>query len=92
MSKSTSLALAALTLLLSASASAATLARQSGAFGVVTYDPAEIVIESVEDWDALSAAVADGLATEGVIVRLACDIGPVTTMVGSLMTTPRPLT
>ncbi len=83
MSKSTSLALAALTLLLSASASAATLARQSGAFGVVTYDPAEIVIESVEDWDALSAAVADGLATEGVIVRLACDIGPVTTMVGS---------
>ena len=36
---SSKLAVAALTLLLSASASAAMLARQSGAFGIVTYDP-----------------------------------------------------
>ena len=35
---SSKLAVAALALLLSASASAATLARQSGAFGIVTYD------------------------------------------------------
>ena len=77
---------AALALLFSASAQAATLARTSGAFGIVTYDPVRVVptvIESVGDWDALSAAVADGLATEGVIVRLACDIGPVATMVGT---------
>ena len=49
------LGVAALALLVSASASAATLARQRGAFGIVTYD-VPIVIESVADWDALLAA------------------------------------
>ena len=39
---SSKLAVAALALLASASASAATLARQSGAFGIVTYDPAPV--------------------------------------------------
>ena len=75
------LGVAALALLASASASAATLARQRGAFGIVTYD-VPIVIESVADWDALSAAVAGGLSTEGAIVLLANDVGPVTHMVG----------
>ena len=81
------LGVAALALLASAGASAATLARQCGAFGIVTYDPAKVVpsvIESVADWDALSAAVAGGLATEGTVVRLANDVGPVTTTVGTV--------
>ena len=83
MNKSTSWGLA-VTLLLSASASATTLARQNGAFGIVTYDPVTVVIESVADWNAFSAAVADGsLATEGVIVRLSNDVGPVSTTVGT---------
>ena len=69
------------------------LARQYGAVGIVTYDPIPLteptntvmsVIESMADWNALSAAVADGTVTEGTIVRLACDIGPVTTMVGTV--------
>jgi hypothetical protein len=68
------------------------LARQYGAVGIVTYDPIPLteptntvmsVIESVADWNALSAAVADGSVTDGTIVRLACDVGPVTTMVGT---------
>ena len=50
--------------------------------GVVTFDPVTIVIGSVADWDALSAAVAGGLETEGVLVLLANDVGPVTNMVG----------
>ena len=77
---------AALALLLSASASATTLARQSGAFGIVTYDPAKVVpsvIESVDDWNEFSAAVACGVPTEGVTVRLANDVGPVSTTVGT---------
>ncbi|MBP5320828.1 MAG: hypothetical protein J6334_07545, partial [Kiritimatiellae bacterium] len=49
--------------------------------GIVTYD-VPIIIESVADWDALSAAVAGGLSTEGAIVLLANDVGPVTNMVG----------
>ena len=80
------LGVAALALLASASASAATLARQCGAFGIVTYDPVMVVpsvIESVADWDALSAAVAGGLETEGAVVLLACDVGPVATTVGT---------
>ena len=52
------------------------------ASGVVTRDPVTVVIESVADWDALSAAVAGGLETEGVLVLLANDVGPVTNMVG----------
>ena len=78
---------AALALLASTSASAATLARQCGAFGIVTYDPVMVVpsvIESVADWDALSAAVAGGLETEGTVVRLANDVGPVATTVGTV--------
>ena len=56
------------------------------ASGVVTYyAPVNlpVVIESVDDWNELSAAVAGGLATEGMIVRLANDIGPVTNPVGT---------
>ena len=73
-------------------APAGMLARQCGAVGIVTYDPIPLteptntvmsVIESVADWNALCAAVADGAATEGTIVRLACNVGPVTTMVGT---------
>ena len=51
--------------------------------GVVTRDPAPIVIASVADWDALSAAVAGGLETEEAVVLLACDVGPVATTVGT---------
>ena len=51
--------------------------------GVVTRDPEPIVIGSVADWDALSAAVAGGLETEGTNVLLACDVGPVATTVGT---------
>ena len=78
---------AATALLLSAHADAAALlARQCGAFGIVTYDPVKVVpsvIESVADWDALSDAVEGGAATEGLTVRLACDVGPVATTVGT---------
>ena len=70
-------------LLLSVSASAATLARQRGAFDVVSNVPAEVFIESVDDWNEFSAAVADGVATEGMFVRLANDVGPVSTTVGT---------
>ena len=51
--------------------------------GVVTRDPEPIVIGSVADWDALSAAVAGGLETEGTVVLLANDVGPVATTVGT---------
>ena len=70
-------------LLLSVGASAATLARQSGAFDIVSNVPAEVFIESVDDWNEFSAAVADGVATEGMLVRLANDVGPVSTTVGT---------
>ena len=55
---------------------------ERSAAGVVTYD-APIVITSAADWNALSAAVAHGAPTEGTTVRLACDVGPVTAMVGT---------
>ena len=35
------------------------------------------------DWDEFSAAVAGGLETEGAVVLLACDVGPVSTTVGT---------
>ena len=50
--------------------------------GVVTYD-APIIIESVAVWNEFCAAVADGLETEGVVVLLANDVGPVSTTVGT---------
>lgn len=50
--------------------------------GVVTYD-APIIIESVADRDEFCAAVAGGLETEGVVVLLANDVGPVATTVGT---------
>ena len=56
----------------------------ASAAGIVTYDPVVIVIESVDDWNAFCAAVEDGsLATEEATIRLANDIGPVSTMVGT---------
>ena len=56
----------------------------SSADGIVTYDPVVAVIESVDDWNALSAAIADGsIPTERATLRLANDIGPVTTMIGT---------
>ena len=56
------------------------------ASGVVTYDaPVDVpvVIESVADWNEFSAAVAGGLATGGLTVRLANDVGPVAATVGT---------
>ena len=83
---SSKFAVAALLLLVGRAVPGEPLARQCGAFGIVTYDPAKVVpsvIESVADWNEFSAAVACGVPTEGVTVRLANDVGPVTTMVGT---------
>ena len=56
----------------------------ASASGVVTYDPVVVVIESVADWNGFCAAVADGsLATEEATIRLANDVGPVSTTVGT---------
>ena len=83
---SSKFAVAALLLLVGRAVPGEPLARQCGAFGIVTYDPAKVVpfvIESVDDWNEFSAAVACGVPTEGVTVRLANDVGPVSTTVGT---------
>lgn len=60
------LAMAALVVQLSASASAATLARQSGAFGIVTYDPVPL--------SAPVIAPASGTTFEGSLtVTISCE-------------------
>ena len=56
----------------------------ASAAGTVTYDPVVVVIECVADWNAFCAAVADGsLATDEATIRLANDVGPVSTMAGT---------